>query len=279
MNSNQALRDKASKFGTTRRVLENNLSRMILLLLAVQSIFCPAPAPADENQVTVFAAASTTNALNDIIADFTAEAKIRVMTSFASSSTLAKQIESGAPADLFISADEKWMDYLADRKLIQADSRVNLLGNRLVLIAPAGSGLGPAPVKAGIPLAAWLGDGRLAMGDPAHVPAGIYGQQALTALGLWEEVKERLAPAKDVLAVLTLVERAETPLGLLYATDAAISEKVRIIGAFPESSHPPIVYPAVLLVGRDAKAARQFFSYLKSAPARAIFEKYGFSVK
>jgi molybdate transport system substrate-binding protein len=252
---------------------------LLVLSIALQLILVPLTAHAETDKVTVFAAASTTNALNDIIAGFTAEAKIQVVNSFASSSTLAKQIESGAPADLFISADEKWMDYLAERKLIQADSRVNLLGNRIVLIAPAGSSLAATPIKAGIPLTTWLNDGRLSMGDPAHVPAGIYGQQALAALGLWDAVKDKIAPAKDVRAALTLVERAESPLGLVYATDAAISDKVRVIGAFPEDSHPPIVYPAALVVGHDAPAVRQFFSYLKSAPAKAIFEKYGFTVK
>jgi molybdate transport system substrate-binding protein len=234
---------------------------------------------AETQTVVVFAAASTTNAITDIIARFAADTQIRVVPSFASSSTLAKQIESGAPADLFISADEKWMDYLAERHLIHAASRTNLLGNRIVLIAPADSGIPVSEIKAGIPLHQWLSNGRLAMGDPAHVPAGTYGRLALDSLGLWDQIKEKLAPTKDVRAALTLVERGEAPLGLVYATDAAISLKVRVIGAFPEASHPQIVYPAALVAGRSPATAQPFLTYLKSAAARSIFEKYGFSVR
>jgi molybdate transport system substrate-binding protein len=256
------------------------LSMWILFLsAAAQPILGPGLVHAEADQLIVFAAASTTNAITDIMARFAAETAIPVAPSFASSSTLAKQIESGAPADLFISADEKWMDYLAERKMIQPDSRIKLLGNRIVLIAPVDSRLPASDIQAASPLLQWLGDGRLAMGDPSHVPAGIYGQQALENLGLWVSVKDKLAPAKDVRAALALVERAETPLGLVYATDAAISNKVRVIGRFPESSHPPIVYPAAIVAGREAPAARQFLTYLKSATAKSIFEKYGFSVR
>jgi molybdate transport system substrate-binding protein len=259
--------------------LKRLLAWTLFISIGAQPLLNPVPARAETDKVIVFAAASTTNAITDIIAAFAADAQIQVVPSFASSSTLAKQIENDAPADLYISADEKWMDYLAQRHLIKEDSRVNLLGNRIVLIAPADSKLPATEIKAGITLERWLGDGRLAMGDPAHVPAGIYGQQALDNLGLWAQVKDKLAPAKDVRAALTLVERAETPLGLVYATDAAISHKVRVIGTFPESSHPPIIYPAALVVGRNASAARQFLTFLKSAPAAAIFAKYGFSVR
>ncbi len=263
----------------TSNVMKNILFSVILLCMAVLPLLDPSPGQAGPQKVTVFAAASTTNALADIAAQFTAQTQIEVVPSFASSSTLAKQIESGAPADLFISADEKWMDYLAERNLIQPRSRTALLGNLIVLIAPADSRLPATGITAGSPLLKWLEDGRLVMGDPSHVPAGIYGQKALENLGLWAQVKDRIAPAKDVRAALTLVERAEAPLGLVYATDAAISSKVRVLGAFPESSHPPIVYPAALTAGHDSEPAQKFMAFLKSAAAKSIFEKYGFTVR
>jgi molybdate transport system substrate-binding protein len=252
---------------------------LLTVALCVGMLGGAGPAWCQEAKVILFAAASTTNALNDIGAAFTSETKIQVVPSCASSSTLAKQIESGAPADLFLSADAQWMDYLAARKLIQADSRANLLGNRLVLIAPAESGPPAGPITSSLPLLKWLGDGRLALGDPAHVPAGIYAQKALESLGLWGAVKDRLAPAKDARAALTLVERGEAPLAIVYTTDAAISNKVRVVGIFPETSHPPIIYPAALVAGRDSAEALRFMVFLKSPAAKVIFERYGFTVR
>lgn len=230
--------------------------------------------------LTVFAAASTTNALTEIAKDYESRHPVRVTLSFASSSTLAKQIASGAPADVYLSANKKWMDFLEEKNVVDQSSRTDLLGNRIVLIAPQDSPLKPADVKAGMDLVALLGgDGRLSIGDPEHVPAGMYGKKALENLALWDSVKDRLAPMKDVRAALVLVERGETPLGLVYATDAAISDKVRVVGVFPTASHPSIVYPLAAVAGGNADAAAGFMAYLKSPEARAVFEKYGFEVR
>jgi molybdate transport system substrate-binding protein len=232
-----------------------------------------------QTEVVVFAAASTTNAVTGVGQLYTARNMGRITPSFASSSTLAKQIASGAPADVYISANKKWMDFLDEKHLIDRKSRLDLLGNRLVLIAPAGSALKNIDVTAGFSVTAFLGkDGRLSMGDPDHVPAGMYGKQALENLGNWDPVKDRLAPMKDVRAALVLVERAEAPLGLVYATDAAISKKVRVVGTFPEDSHPPIVYPVAAVAGGKAEAAGRFIDFLRSPECRAVFEKYGFVV-
>jgi molybdate transport system substrate-binding protein len=233
-----------------------------------------------QSEVMVFAAASTTNAVTEIGKLYSERQLGRVTPSFASSSTLAKQIASGAPADVYISANKKWMDFLAERKLIDQKSRLDLLGNRIVLIAPASSPLTSIDVAPGFALASFLGkDGRLSTGDPEHVPAGMYGKKALENLGVWDQVKDRLAPMKDVRAALVLVERAEAPVGLVYATDAAISKKVRVVGTFPASSHPPIVYPVAIVAGGKAEAAKGFIDFLRSPESRAVFEKYGFVVR
>ena len=229
--------------------------------------------------MTVFAAASTTNAITEIGKLYSDRHMGRVTPSFASSSTLAKQIESGAPADVYISANKKWMDFLEEKNLIDRGSRLDLLGNRIVLITPMDSTVKSIDVAPGFALATFLGrEGRLSMGDPEHVPAGMYGKQALENLGVWGQVADRLAPMKDVRAALVLVERAEAPLGLVYATDAAISKKVRVVGTFPVTSHPSIVYPVAVVAGGKAKAARDFIDFLRSPESRAIFEKYGFVV-
>ncbi len=235
---------------------------------------------AAETEVMVFAAASTTNAVTDIGKLYADQTSGRIKTSFASSSTLAKQIENGAPADLYLSANKKWMDYLEEKKLLVKGSRTDLLGNRIVLIAKADSAIRSIEIAPGFSLIDKLGrDGRLAMGDPAHVPAGMYGKQALETLGVWNDVKKRVAPMKDVRAALALVERGEAPLGQVYATDAAISKKVRVVGTFPPDSHPPIVYPAAAVAGGDSDAAADFLKFLKTPAARKIFEKYGFEVR
>lgn len=227
--------------------------------------------------VTVFAAASTTNALTDIGRVFAGKQSGRFIPSFAASSTLAKQIEQGAPADIFISANPKWMDFLQQRGMLVAGTRFDLLGNRLVLIAPANSRM-RASIKPGFNLAGLLGADNLAMGDPDHVPAGIYGKQALEFLGVWQAVADKVARCKDVRAALALVEREEVPLGIVYATDAAISQKVKVIGTFPDNSHPPITYPVAAIAGRLTPPAKAFLEFLKSSPAKAIFKRYGFSV-
>lgn len=233
---------------------------------------------AEPEPVLVFAAGSTTNAVTEIADLFKRITKTPVIPSFASSSTLAKQIQSGAPAMIFISADNKWMDFLEEKKLIEPGTRHALLSNRIVLVAPIDSPL-KLEIQPGFDLSGALGQNRLAMGDPAHVPAGIYGKQALETLGVWEGVKDRIAPAKDVRSALVLVERGEAPLGIVYATDAAITDKVRIVGRFPENAHPPIVYPVALVAGNKTEAAEAFIAFLKAPEARGIFEKYGFSVR
>jgi len=234
---------------------------------------------AASDTVTVFAAASTTNAVTEIGAIFSQGNEEGFRPSFASSSTLAKQIENGAPADIFISANKKWMDYLEEKGMIEKDTRIDLLSNRLVLIVPADSAVKDVATGPGFDLLTLLGDGRLSMGDPDHVPAGIYGKQALESLGVWTTIESRVARAKDVRAALALVERGEVPVGLVYATDAAISDKVRVVGTFPETSHPPIVYPVAVVAGRRSPAADRFITLLQSPEARAVFEKYGFSVR
>lgn len=228
--------------------------------------------------VGVFAAASATNALNDIAELYAAKSKTKIVPSYAASSALAKQIENGAPANVFLSADEKWMDYLGERKLIVADSRINLLGNRLVLVAPADSTIS-LNIAPGFALAKALGEGRLAVGDPAHVPIGLYAKSALEKLGVWSEVEGKIAAADSVRTALAFVERGETPLGIVYATDAALSKKVKVVATFPEDSHPPVVYPAAIVAGKDTAEARDYFAFLKSDEAKAVFKKYGFAVE
>ncbi len=234
---------------------------------------------AAEGEMVVFAAASTTNTITEIGDLFAAKGLGHITASFASSSTLAKQIENGAPANIFISANEEWMDYLEEKGMIEKGTRIDLLSNRIVLIVPADSAVKEVLIGPGFDLPALLGDGRLSMGDPDHVPAGIYGKQALESLGVWTSVESRVARAKDVRAALTLVELGEAPVGLVYATDAAISDKVRVVGTFPETSHPPIVYPVAVVAGKPSPAAERFMALLQSPEARAIFEKYGFSVR
>lgn len=255
----------------------------LLMLGAVTGLgldFAVEKGMAAETEVVVFAAASTTNAVTEIGDLYAARKLGHITPSFASSSTLAKQIASGAPADVYLSANKKWMDFLGERNAIEKASRFDLLGNRIVLIAPLQSSLQAVDVNKGLNLAALLGrQGRLSMGDPDHVPAGMYGKKALEALGLWAQVKDRLAPMKDVRAALVLVERAEAPLGLVYATDATISKKVRIAGTFPVASHPPIVYPVAAVAGGKTEAAAAFLTFLKTAQARAVFMKYGFEAR
>jgi len=227
--------------------------------------------------VTVFAAASLKEALDEAVRRFDADAGHRTRVSYGASSALARQIERGAPADLFLSADVEWMDYLAARKLIDARSRIELLSNRLVLISPAGSDIEVA-IRPDFPLGELLGTHRLAMADPDHVPAGRYAQSALETLGAWTGVSGRIARTENVRAALALVARRETPLGIVYRTDALAERKVRIVAEFPVSSHPRIVYPAALSASSRSPAAVQLLAFLHSKIARAIWEKHGFTV-
>jgi molybdate transport system substrate-binding protein len=224
--------------------------------------------------ITVFAAASLKDALDENAKAYQARAGDRIVVSYGASSALAKQIEAGAPADLFISADLEWMDYLEQRRLIRADTRRNLLRNRLVLIAPADS-KASVNIAPGFPLAALLGNGRLAMANPDTVPAGKYGKASLEALGVWKDIQSKVAAAENVRAALVLVSRGEAPFGIVYRTDAAADPKVRVVGLFPENTHLPIIYPiAVTAAGKSAAAA--FMSWLNKPEARAIFQKHGF---
>jgi molybdate transport system substrate-binding protein len=223
----------------------------------------------------VFAAASLTNALEEVGRAFTATTGVPVRFSFASSSQLAKQVESGAPADVFVSADQEWMDYLASRRLIEPGTRRDIVGNRLVLVAPADS---PVKLKIGpgFPLAAALGArGRIATGDPSSVPAGKYARAALMRLGVWQSVESRIIPADNVRTALNFVARAEAPLGIVYATDARAEKRVRVVDVFPDSTHEPIRYPAAATTVAGAEAAG-FLEFLTSGPARAIFDRAGF---
>ena len=228
--------------------------------------------------LVIFAAASLKNALDEIAAAYAVEAgKAAPKISYAASNALTRQIESGAPADLFISADLDWMDYAQSRNLIRPDSRVSLLGNRIVLIAPRDS-TATVDLAPGLNLAAVLGQGRLAMGNIDAVPAGKYGKAALEKLGAWEGVKDKIAQADNVRAALLFVSRGEAPLGIVYRTDAASDPNVKIVGAFPEDAHPPIIYPVAITKDSTNPDASSFLSYLRGPAARAAFERQGFTI-
>jgi molybdate transport system substrate-binding protein len=237
----------------------------------------PAAALAQEKSITVFAAASLKNALDEVDSLFTAQSGIKVVASYAASSSLMKQIEQGAPADVFLSADVDWMDYGIKHNLIKNDTRQDLLGNRLVLIAPKDSKIGNVTIAPGFDLAALVGSGRIATGDVRAVPAGLYAKAALEKLGIWSSVESKIAMAENVRAALVLVARGEAPLGIVYETDAKIDPSVKIVGVFPEDSHPPIVYPVAMT--KDAKPyAAQYLAFLSTPEAKAVFERYGFRV-
>jgi molybdate transport system substrate-binding protein len=237
------------------------------------------PLAAQAQGITVFAAASLTDAMKDISTKWVAAGHQPLVLSFGSSSTLARQIEQGAPANVFASADEKWMDYLADKKLIAFDTRKDLLGNDLVLVVSADKPMHVTINKSLDLLGLLGGNGRLATGDPAHVPVGIYAEQALKALGLWDSVSPRLARTEDVRAALLLVERGEAPAGIVYATDAAASKAVIVAGTFAPDSHDPVSYPFAVSKAGDTPEARALLVFLTSAPARAVFVQRGFKVE
>lgn len=249
-------------------------TRSVLAGIAV-SLLLAVPAMAAD--VTVFAAASLKNALDDIGAAWKTETGKEAAISYAASSTLAKQIEQGAPADVFISADVPWMDYLAERGLVKKDTVVKLLGNRLVLVAPAESGAA-LDIKPGFDLLGALGDGRLAMGQVDSVPAGKYGKEALTALGVWDAVSGHVAQADNVRAALALVSTREAPLGIVYETDANADKNVKIVGVFPEDSHAPIIYPAAITTDAKSSDAADFMAFLATETAAKLFEAQGFTV-
>ena len=230
-----------------------------------------------EDKITVFAAASLKNALDAVATEWKAASGNDAVISYAASSALAKQIEQGAPADVFISADLDWMAYLSDRNLTKKDTETRLLGNRIVLVAAADS-KAEANLAAGFDLAGLLGNGRLSMANVESVPAGKYGKAALEKLGMWDSVKDKLAQAENVRAALALVSTGEAPLGIVYETDAAADPKVRIVAAFPDDSHAPIIYPAAVLADSGKAAAADFLAFMQSDKARGLFEAQGFTV-
>jgi molybdate transport system substrate-binding protein len=228
-----------------------------------------------EQPVTVFAAASLTDVLKAAAANWQGKGHGPVVLSFGSSSVIARQVEAGAPADIFASADEKWMKYLNDKSLIAADTVHRPIGNDLVLVAPADSKTSVA-IAPGFDLAGALAGGRLSIGDPKGVPAGTYAKQALTKLGVWDSVQAQTAPAENVRAALALVQRGEAPLGIVYATDARGVKGVKVVGTFPDDSHDPIVYPVGIVAGHDRPEVKAFLDFLLSAEGQQLFTTYGF---
>jgi molybdate transport system substrate-binding protein len=249
-----------------------------LISFALAALCMEAPATRAEDQTLVFAAASLTDALDEVAADYTAGGKTAPKISYAASSALARQIEHGAPASLFISADEQWMDYLAARKLIVADTRRSFLGNRLVLVMSAKRPF-QTEIEVGFPLAEILGGEKLAMADPDSVPAGRYGKAALVNLGVWDQVQSNVIRADHVRAALTFVERDEARAGIVYETDAMTVKTLAVAGVFPETSRPPISYSAAIVADHDTPDARAFYTFLLSAQAGDVFRSYGFIVK
>jgi molybdate transport system substrate-binding protein len=248
-----------------------------LRTFALAALVLAAPARAQEAaqpELLVFAAASLTNALDEIGASYTRDTGQRVKFSYAASSALARQLEAGARADVFVSADAEWMDYAQARALIDTATRRDLLSNRLVLIAPAASDV-KLEIAPGFPLAKALGSGRLATGDPEYVPVGRYARSALTTLRVWNDVADRLVRADNVRTALAFVSRGEAPLGIVYATDALADEGVRVVDTFPESSHLRIVYPIAVTASARA-GAKRFVESLSAPQAGATFRKYGF---
>ena len=243
----------------------------ILIAVAVSQ-----SAMAQDKTITIFVAASMTNMANELSAIYTRNTGVKVTPSYAASSALAKQIEAGAPADVFISADTPWMNYVQERKLIKNGTRFDLAGNRLVLIAPKDSKLDRVTIGPGFDLAKLAGDGRIATGDVKAVPAGRYAKAALEKLGSWAAAENKLAQAENVRAALALVARGEAPLGIVYETDAKVEPGVKIIGHFPADSHPPITYP-VALTATAKPEADAYLKLLRSATAQVVLEKYGFT--
>lgn len=277
----RGLEARVSKEGVMRALIK--FSAVVLLPLGL-SLGCYAQAPAkptspaeSEAKVVVFAAASLKTALDAIGTEWNSATGKSVTFSYAGSSAIAKQIEQGAPADLFASADLKWMDYLAEKKLIKPETRVSLLGNKLVLIAPKDAKV-DLKIEKGFPLSTVLGDARLATGDTKTVPVGIYAEAALRNLGVWDEVAPKIAGAENVRAALAFVARKEVPFGIVYGTDAKSEPLVKVVDVFPEETHPPIVYPFAVISTSVNPLATEFLAYLASPKAREAFVAAGFSI-
>lgn len=254
------------------------LTRRSFAAALFAAVVAAIPLPALAADTLVFAAASLKNALDTAVTTYRAATGKRIVVSYEASSTLAKQIEQAAPADIFFSADLAWMDYLADRNLVVPDTRRSLLGNALVLVVPQGS-TAATTIAPHFDIAALLGtDGRLAMANVESVPAGKYGKAALEALGVWRIVADRIVQGDNVRAALAFVAQGEAPAGIVYATDAVAEPKVKVIGTFPADSHPPIVYPVALTTFSTNPDARAFLDYLKSPAAGPAFSAQGFTV-
>jgi molybdate transport system substrate-binding protein len=254
-----------------------NCAAAMLLGGALLASGAAKPVQAQSSEILVFAAASMKTALDDIAKRWQSETGKAVKVSYAGSSALAKQIEAGAPADIFVSADSDWMTYVAGKTLIKPATRVDLLGNRIVLVA-AKDDKTTLKIAPGFDLAGALKNDRLAMANVASVPAGKYGKEALEKLGVWGTVEKKVAQTDDVRAALLLVSRGEAPFGIVYATDAAADPAVRVVDVFPTDSHPPIIYPAAVLASSKKPDAEAFLAYLRSAKAKPLFEKQGFAV-
>jgi molybdate transport system substrate-binding protein len=257
--------------------MERPMNRLagLFLAFAVALAAIPTSAAAQDKSLTIFAAASMKNALDEIDAAYTAKSGVKLTVSYAASSALAKQIEQGAPADVFISADTDWMDYATSKKAINESSRVNLLGNSIVLIAPKDSKIDNVGIASGFDLAKLAGDGRIATGDVKSVPVGKYAKAALAKLGAWQAAEPKFAMADSVRAALTLVARREAVLGIVYSTDAKVEPGVKIVGIFPADSHPAIVYPIAATTTAKPEAS-DYLAFLRSTVAKTILEKYGF---
>ncbi|MFA6267079.1 MAG: molybdate ABC transporter substrate-binding protein [Pseudolabrys sp.] len=252
--------------------------RILAVIVGLLALAAAAPRPAQAQEtLTVFAAASLKNALDDTNAAFTKTTGVKVTASYAASSALARQMESGAPADVFISADINWMDYVAGKNLIKAGSRYNLLGNRLVLISGKDTRIANVKIEQGFDIAKLAGGGRIAVADVKAVPAGLYAKAALEKLGAWAAAEPKLAQAENVRATLAFVARGETQIGIVYETDAKVEPNVKIAGIFPDGSYPPVIYPVAATTNARAGAAN-YLTFLRGDAAKAIFEKYGFSV-
>ncbi|MCK0209624.1 molybdate ABC transporter substrate-binding protein [Starkeya koreensis] len=264
---------------SSRRQFLSRASALVAFAALVGTALAPAGLRAQEAAPTVFAAASLTNAFQDIGKLYKEKTGKDVTFSFAASSALAKQLEAGAPAAIFASADNKWMDYAEGRDLTLKATRVTPIGNSLVLIAPADKAK-DVTIDKSFDWLAFLGaDGKIATGLTDSVPIGIYAKTALTTLGQWDKLRERIVGAESVRAALALVERGEAAAGIVYSTDAAIAKNVKVIATFPADSHPPVEYPFEIVKGQDTPATKAFFDFLTGPEAKAVYAKYGFVVK
>src|SRR5258706_16426500 len=254
------------------------MHRLAGFFIALSILFGSAssPALAQDKSLTVFAAASMKNALDDVDTAYTAKTGVKIVASYAASSALAKQIEQGGQGDIFVSADTDWMDYATAKKNINEPTRVNLLGNSIVLIAPKDSRIDKVTIGPGFDLAILAGDGKIATGDVKAVPVGKYAKAALEKLGAWQTAEPKFAMAESVRAALTLVAGGEAALGIVYSTDAKVEPGVKIVGTFPADSHPPIIYPVAATTTAKAEAT-DYLAFLRSSAAKAILEKYGFT--